>query len=362
MSLSKVINFMIKLSTERQHIRRILRKNKKYLVSGNYYIVGGSKRIAFRKSNRSFNFIENNNLHVIRTSKTKDSLLKKMFKYILYKFSVIKIINNCRKPNYLGEVVMFTRTNDFKIFSFDEHKVMTFMKDNENYLKIKDTVNAFKGKFPITIIDFYDLEQAIIEEYIDFKPYRDWSSQERTNVLNYIFMNYEDYFKQISNPDYVCTENLINKFLGEVGTNDLIGNIQKILASSDRLINWPILRLHGDLGFNNILLSSNKIFFIDWEDSKEHIFFYDLLNVFLFEYIFHNDKSYLEKYVNGFYDDKLYILFEAMNIEFCSRKKINYFAVFLLERVISEKCINYPHLPTMIKLCQSTLLELTQLL
>lgn len=357
---NKVIDFMINMYKERQHIKTILTNNKKYLVSGNYYIAGGSKRVAYLNSYSSTDFITKNNVHVIRKTATNEIIYKKFLKYILHKFSVIKVIGKDQKLNFAGEVVMFTRANDFKVFDFYNHKVMTFVKEKDHYFKIKDTIHVFKGKFPITIIDFNDIEQAYIEDYIDFVPYQDWSHQERRSVLNNIFRYYENYFKQttFSNLNYVSTKSLIDLFIKDISSNNLLEDIYKILDYEDLAINWPMLRLHGDLGFNNILLSSNRIFFIDWEDSRDHIFFYDLLNIIFFEYVFHNDESYLEKYINGYYDDILKILFELMNIRFSSQKKLNYFAIFLIERVISEKRMNYPHLPNMIKLCQNTLWEI----
>ena len=353
----KPVYYFISRYRQRKHIKKILYENSEYLVSGKYYIKGGSKRIAYLDNKRTTDFILKNNLHVIRKTGREESLLMKLFRFLLNRLSVIKV-NNKSEPVFPGEFVMFTRNHDFKIFSFTDRRVITFVKESEDYLKIKETVGFFKEMFPVTITEFHDGRQAYTEKYIDFLPYNRWSKKQKSDVMHHIFLAYERYFKGIGDKKYIRTKNLFDDYIKETGSDNLIYSAYEIFDYEDLERKWPLARSHGDLGFNNILLSGDKIYFIDWEESREHIFFYDLFNIIFFECYYYKDYSLLDWYIKGYYDYYFKKLFNHMNIRFHSEDRIKYFAVFLTERVMNEKSVNLPNLNNMMQSCEEILSDM----
>ncbi len=51
---------------------------------------------------------------------------------------------------------------------------------------------------------------------------------------------------------------------------------QQIVTEIDRAlfdVKFPFLKLHGDLWTDNLLLGSEGLWYIDWDESAEYIFF-----------------------------------------------------------------------------------------
>src|SRR5699024_8647353 len=86
----------------------------------------------------------------------------------------------------------------------------------------------------------------------------------------------------------------------------------------------------------------SKSYVIDWEFNRNFIFLYDILNIFMVEYIYQNDESYLIEYIKGTYDNYLKTIFNSINLEYKYNKKKEYVCIYIIERTISWELIYNP--------------------
>lgn len=354
---SNLVNYLIEKFEERKVIKKNISNINQYLSSGRYYIVGGGKRIIYKKNYKTTNFINMNNYHIIRKN---ENLSRVIFNKLLSMCSVI-IIKNTSEQYFEGNLIMITRNKDMKIFDFGQNKIKNIIKDNKRYLKIKEAYERFYTRFPLTIIDFCDSEKSYLEEYIDFIPFQNWSNSEKKGTLNMLFYYYGEYISEVKpcNVYKISAEGLIAIFKKNIHSEELIIKVEGILLEENfQGILWPVIPLHGDLGYHNILLKDKSIYFIDLEDWSYHILFYDLFNLMFFEYAFHNDNSYLVEYMSGYYDHNFAEFFKAGMIKFEPHNRKKYFILFLVERVLSELKINMNHVSNMLNLCNKTINEL----
>jgi len=243
-------------------------------------------------------------------------------------------------------------------------KVKNILRDYHKFNNIKNAFYKFNNYFPITIIDFCGKNNSYNEKYIDFTPCEYWGRKEKDSVINKVFNYYNNYFRQnkLNQKDKISTQQLFKSFKRSSNLQELKNIIEEILSDKDFLkLEWPIVPVHGDLGFHNILLAESQLYFIDWEDWGKHILFYDLLNMMFFEYAFHGDNTYIKKFIRGHYDEEFESIFKVMDIKYKHNMKMKYFTLFLVERMLSEKKMNADHLPRMHNLCLECIKELVRL-
>lgn len=90
---------------------------------------------------------------------------------------------------------------------------------------------------------------------------------------------------------------------------------------------------HGDVAPNNLIVSNNELYSIDWETSASCPFFYDFIHYLIACYIRNGDKTKIESYFNGKYDDFLKRFFEFNNDYFDPDLRKNYYYLTLLTRI-----------------------------
>jgi len=332
-----MIRFFIDKVNERKNIKELLVTKNHYLQDGTYTIIGAGKRIVFIDNDETRDFIEKNSVHMTRNP--DDTGDQSKLKNLISTYTKIQLKKETSNE-FEGSLIMFTRSLDYKIFNFSEKKVMTFLRDNQGYQEMKKTYDTFHRFFPMTFTDFSDEEQAYTENYLDFKPYRLWSDNEKNEAIEAMFTHYQNYFSKVNEQakqtkQTNSTRTLLENLTEKLGETALVKNLDQIISEHDEKDEWPTVYSHGDLNFNNMLLYEGEYYYIDWEDTGELTFFHDLINVMFVEAMFSDDYSYMTNYLTGIYDDVFKDIFAQFNCEFDENKRLYYVAIYAAERIVN---------------------------
>ncbi|HCX64688.1 MAG TPA: hypothetical protein DHN33_05710 [Eubacteriaceae bacterium] len=323
----------------RQHVRQLVESKKDYLRPGHYRIQSATKKILYIKDTHTLDFIEKNTSHLLNPSHTRaETFLSKGVGIIqsLINFKKITIKHHLADPvTAKNKLLMITKNDDLKLFNFEEGIITNFLTNTNKYLTLKEAYMIFHKYFDTPFIQFNDEDQSYIEHKINFKPYTSWTDRERNQAVENIFNKYTRYFYECNkkNLNQVYTEELLERLYATINPNPLTDVFNQIIAEESFNDSWPLLKCHGDMNFFNILLSNNKYYLIDWEQSEDCVFFYDLFSFVLVEALFREDYSYINHYLTGQYDSYFINIFNIFNRTFHTTNRKYYLAVFLSEYV-----------------------------
>lgn len=311
--------------------------NKDYLYGNVFYYKFLGKDYIHNKTDESIKFFEKKN----RIYELKENKLKAAFFGFINFFWEIKLDNKDKKENkFEGDVLMKTRQKNIKIFNFNDDLVMNLIDDEEEYMDTKEIYNYFKQYYDIPIVDSDTSKQFFVEKYVRFKSYINWSYENKEMAIEKVLENLSSQVENITSKEIKTrsTDTLYSLLKDKDIEQNLFEKIVNTVSDIDYDDEWPIIRCHGDLNFNNILLEKgeeqDKFYFIDWEDSDRCIFFYDFMNCIFVEAMYSDDYSYLEKYMEGKYDKWLNNIFDTLSIKFVSEKKRYYLSLYVMERIV----------------------------
>ncbi|MFB9861014.1 hypothetical protein ACFPFV_02150 [Salinicoccus siamensis] len=343
------MNIIIKYIYAKRKRINVLKKNlfsfQKYLVAGKYTLTVEGKNICYLDSIDARGFLGLNNSHLSDGLEGKYQvkyILKKIINFIFIpnKIKVSKL-ESCNE-HFCGSLIMLTRQGDKKIFNFKDKIILNIISEKEKYERIKVAHNSFSNYINSTIFDFDDSTKTYKEKLIDFESFNSVSEVEKNYIIKEFFTNYNNYFISLdkSNLKKIKVENLLTSFYEENNNILLYDKLVSHFKKSNMFdITFPQTLLLGDMCFFNILKTSDKTYYIDFEYSDEYIFFYDFMNILFVEF---NRKNpiYLMKYLNGEYDKNLEKTFQIFDLDFCIDKREQYFIMFLLERIALDKKMN----------------------
>ena len=342
--MKEIYGKVMKLIKRQDDLKLILEDNKSFLKPGRYKTTVKGKEIIYQEDEKTVNFIKKNVDHISR----KTSFIvnfKLMVKDFLLNTIKIHLKDATFHNEFNGSLAMITRNNELKIFDFKKKEVLNLLKDEKKYNLIKNSYYNFKEYFNIPIKSFNDEKLIYIEDYIEFKPYPQWSDKEKEEIIEEIF---EGYIRYVNNYDkskleYISLVTMVMEFTNKIEDKSLVDEILKHIDYDKTLSSkFPRLWLHGDLDFHNLLLSANKGYVIDWEFNKKFIFLYDILNIFMVEYIYQNDESYLIEFLKGSYDGYLKKMFNSMDLEYKTYEKKEYVCIFIIERTMEWELMYNP--------------------
>lgn len=328
--ISKFRNILLRKNKE----IKIIKAEKENFSPGIYKYKYNGKRIYYLESELTLRFLEKN----IITSNLSENIMKmilyKLLKTIIEKIYLINM--NYSLKGFEGTLIMFTYLNDYKIFNFNNKKILTKINCKKKYESIKGAAVRFNGFFNTTFINFSDVAQYYIESYIDFKPHFQWSNDDKKVIIERIFKIYRYYFETIrkNNNTYVSLKYKIEKwkdkdFIHCSGIADL--NLSKIIH-----LTVPAIPLHKDLHIENVLFYQNEVYFIDFEHNGIAIFFDD---IFRFVFSEHAEDFYLKNYLKGEYDEYFEVLFEIFGLNYDNKCRKEYILISQIERGCNEKQI-----------------------
>lgn len=330
--VKKFFLYVYNKSEEKRLLRDIIVNNKEYLESGTYKIEFAGKIKIYLKDKNTKEFMRKADTRFLNSF---SAILKYTIDYILFKFLTFKVVNT-KNQAIRGSLIMVTYSRNIKIFDFSKKVILNkFLNDYSTYNNIKDAYHCMNEHLKMTILDFIDPENVYFEEYIDFIPYTQWTKQNKEGCMDNIFFSYQKYFLS-TNSHEIKTQIPLDLFQGlkntAYGNHKIFTEMADVFERNLNDFDFPFVRLHGDLKFDNVLLHKNEFYFIDLEFSSDYIFFYDIIN-YLFVTAIYEDHFYLESYLTGTYDELFKKLFNVFNIKYEEDQKLFYIAVYLIERI-----------------------------
>jgi len=320
-----------------RNLREIAYINQEYLKEGDYTFAFESKKdFILNKNDKNMEFINNMKRNVNQRPKIRKTVFFSLVNFIFR----IKI-SQASGARFEGDLLMKTRNGDVKIFNFEESLVLTLIQDKKKYKMLKDNYNFFHQYYNIPIVKMNDGKQYFIEKLINFRPYRYWSSGENDLAVKSV---YEGISKQSKDMDkeeanYMSTGFLMEQLLDRLKDEAIIEAIGLIIPAEKYKDQWPIIRCHGDLNFNNILIDERDIFFIDWDDVMDCSFIYDFMNCIFVDAMYGDSYYFLDKYMKGGYDEYLVNLFNIWSLTFNPEHRGYYLCVYIAERVLNFELV-----------------------
>lgn len=288
-----------------------------YLENGVYHMQYGEKPILCRQG-----FEESCGKLFSQTLKTQSEMECKVY------------VNEKIHKDFLGQALMISSDSKYKIFNFRDKTVLSVMPKEEKNMLI-DNIGHFQGCQAMLPVEASD--DGIVQEIIDFIPEKKWNPRIRHEV--FIRMIEEEIkFSSIQKIDsYAASDMLLNR-IKETGLTGFITLAEDINARISMEDKMPCIWIHGDMHFGNILLTDDKIYFIDYEDVRIDCFFFDILNCIYVESAIRNNNQLLDLFL-GKEDSmvkKFEDLFSGVGMKFYSDKVKEYYYFFLLCRILFD--------------------------
>ena len=217
----------------------------------------------------------------------------------------------------------FRRPSSIRFFDFTNNIIKTIYNDKNKFIVDGTSKLAPCFKTP-KILEKHcgNSEFYIKEELIYFKPVSDWSDTDRTFVIKTVLSDYANYYKTV----------VFKK--SQIDTTDIPIFLKRELDNQLIDVNRYYMKAlqHGDLTFNNLLLTyDNDVYFIDFEHEDDFFFLYDIFWIIQNDYIYNNNILLLKKYIKGEYDKDFANLFSSLGINYHPAEKKLYFEIFLCE-------------------------------
>ncbi|WML59307.1 hypothetical protein [Neobacillus sp. PS2-9] len=318
----------------KREILKGFQRNTKYMCAGIYVYDDSLKYIT-----RNDSYTKNRALQIFQNNYYQAAI--KVFIFLLRKTffrKKVEIVEPAEQKNeFSGSVYRPVRSsngyNDSKIFDLSRNQVLSIFSNKQEYQSVLSIYQSFKKFFPMPAILQADAEQLIImEELVNFEQNHTWIEEDYLFVMEDVFERNINYFK-------ACVENGIQSsssptdLISQIKMNAVIEPIRNKINPELLDVKFPCVKLHGDLWTSNTLLvkeGKSHICYIDWEYSREYIFFYDLFNMMWLEVYVNNNHLYIHKYIKGEYNNYFYKLFSLFNLSFDEKLKLDYIIIYFL--------------------------------
>lgn len=235
---------------------------------------------------------------------------------------------------FSGNILWFCSNGDIKIFSDAETLIVCCSRDN--YLRKINNYDYFSPLFRMPeLIRREDANHILVEQFIDFE---NKAAQDDEFILKTIYEDYRNYFiHTVRHSTANCRS--LNDLLSASSNAIHMEQFEDIIKAIDPELleaKFPFMRLHGDLWTDNILLASKELWYIDWDESGEYIFFYDFFKFMWNELDVHHNPLYYEQYLKGEFDGRLKELFSIFQLEFQPERRQSYFYMFFLNFILDD--------------------------
>ncbi|WNF37314.1 hypothetical protein RJD24_02310 [Bacillaceae bacterium IKA-2] len=313
--INKVKNYL----NRKRKLVNFLSTHQDYLASGTYYTKRNSAYLF--NCDKSQRFVRSLQENTITSSKKK---VISSIKDIFDRQFDFKITSDIKSFN--GTVLLLTWSLNLKIFDLGQQKVLTQCHSAKEYYQYKKTYKSVSTSFPIPKVYFFDDSQLLyVEEMVNFIPYNTWDNDTIDFAIASAFSIYISFFKENKNKAKPISLHLNKELINSYEfTKGLLENVTINSAS--------VYMLHGDLWFDNMLFTNKKFYFIDWEYYREHFFFSDIINLFFVEALIRGDYTYINRFIQGEFDEKFKLLFLSTGSVYEPSLKKELLSLYLLER------------------------------
>lgn len=315
--------------------RTLIEENKKYLKAGNYEFSSGLKPMMHNGERSTLEFVKK--FDELSEMKIWRKVYLRTRKYYLdFEKSEDEI------TLFNGDLMMLVNNDDLKIFNYSENTLITIISETKRYERINQNIEKFSQYFNTTYIKKDNKEKLIVERIINFKPSQDYTECDIENFFNIFFKSLEKTIQVevTEKTKSVTTKELLNNFEEKIADNEFVAEVKEMIPSNTCNDKWPIIPCHGDIKFDNVLLEDEVFYFIDWEATGDHLFFHDFIG-FIFRKAVNADYKYLNRYLTGFYDEKLDDLFNASSAKYNCEKREYYLALYIINNIVNVDLNNY---------------------
>lgn len=233
---------------------------------------------------------------------------------------------------FRGQIAMSTDSG-YRYFDYKRGESCKVFNNLEEAAQTNNAFLTFRSFFKTTILSINN--DYCIEKIINNKPRNEWNEAEVLFSYKHIIENYISYIKFVGDKKQfvirpvgygISLPNSINAACKSLYL-DIVANISSLNEVC-------YMFCHRDLHFGNTLMEGDKLYLIDYDFSKEEVFFYDLFNVMYVEFSDWHNTNLLDMYLRE--DNEISSLFRgafsAIGTQFESSKKVEYIYVFLLSR------------------------------
>lgn len=237
-----------------------------------------------------------------------------------------------------GNTILISVNGNVKIFFDSKKEVYTFIEDKEILKKIQESTVFFAESFRMTKQNICFEKKLIIEEVV----IENLSEKERNRqtIFKEILLEYNQFYilkKKISSitVDYYLVQ------IKEIVRPQFYEYLNNLFDEKERSFQFPIYLQHGDLHYNNILYSDEKIYYIDWETYRCDFFCYDIINFMYIDYIENSSSELIDTFMGDTLNQQILSFFSSSaflfdnDIQILKKFCIN---VFLLCRILFDPC------------------------
>lgn len=313
---------------------------REYLETGRYGVKYEGKILIYSKKKLSIDchkFIKKNSIQLGLRNDFSNKIRSIYGKIALSKFDFINRTPGNVDAKFHAQLLMITNSNDFKLFDFENMTLKNFFSHEETYSIIKKAYHSMSPFFNTTIISFNDDKKCITEKIVRFIPYQEWTDTMVEQCVNEIGLSYTNYFStitiEIKRNDFDAIATVSKLFKSQLPCEETKKRIADILTknTSIKLCN---AFLHGDMKLRNILRCGEKFSVIDFERSRNLVFFYDFFDLIFTELFVRNDPRLMDNLFLGNYDRILALLFNSLELTFNPNMKQYYVACYLAQKAI----------------------------
>jgi len=340
--IKHILNITIKRAKKKRLIKKQFSYAKSFLEDGEY-LIDITCDCVFKDD--SFTKTTLKELFGIKPLKAIEN---KILRSLIYFFSGLKLFvelnNKTKNPSQLNGTFLLMSNKqkgeknygDFKIFDFNNKKILTRHVSQSGYYKKIEKYKMFNSYFRIPSITHSCITNYVTtEEMVDFIPRNKLKERDYDKIVNYIFNSYCDYFEIRVKTSQYNTANAMD-FLTNYQLNSdtflITHKLKKNIERNSLGSNIPILYQHGDLSLSNILLAKNKkCYMIDWEHANSYSFLYDIMWAWQNEAINRNNYYFLKEYYSGKYDKSLQRIFGIFNLSYNENLRHVYLNIVIAE-------------------------------
>lgn len=265
-------------------------------------------------------YLRHNKPQVFGAIEENGNILRKLFSR-LYCY-----INCLSRNEFKGDYMVITSSEqEYKFFNLKENLLLT------NYLSIEKLEHVYKqrtywAEWLPTVSCTKDIgKKIILEPLVETCPFQS------DRAFSQIMVDYENYFKESSRGKELsyykpnCAS--LNKFCSLWKDTSFRTDFLQFVEANP----IPLYRTHGDLWKSNLLFDGEYFYYIDFEQSDDRPFFYDIFMYIVSDAFVLHDNTLLNKYISGEFDDFLRQISENLNYKYDNTKRRLYVSLFVFE-------------------------------
>lgn len=272
-------------------------------------------------------FLKENNVPESRLSKTA-----------LYPVRQILTLKGTQEK-FTGDLALRTVNGDVKIFSFNEKRVLNFIKDKAKFDELVETNRYFSDYFLTPIIEVNTENKCITEKLVDYTPVEQLSESQHNQILNVLV---ESTLAHISNLDPnqvtpIAANDLLKKLKEDFANQSIVKRLEDMIPHALLDIVIPQIPCHGDSQKNNILLADERVYFIDWEYAGWYLFYFDPIYMLIEPHIYRPDSVVAVEAFTEHNMRQIQKIFNVFELELNHSNLPYYLSLALIQRLNQAK-------------------------